>query len=218
VEAGRPAEMEAAMSRKDNKYFDSFVEMVGHSCEAAQLLRKVFYDFKPEGLSECMKEMHDIEHSGDIARHVMTKKLAKEFITPIEREDIMDMSEAIDTVTDKIEDVLIRIYIFNIQEIREDAKRLADVIVKCCGALKSALQEFHNFRKSKILHEKIILINQLEEEADQIYTEGVRNIYTEKTDPMVTQAWYETFQYLEDCCDACEDVADVVESVMMKNS
>ncbi|MDR1136444.1 MAG: DUF47 family protein [Clostridiales Family XIII bacterium] len=206
------------MSKKDDKYYKAFVEMVGYSCEAAQLLRNVLSEFKPEELAGCMKEMHDIEHSGDIARHVMTKKLAKEFITPIEREDIMDMSEAIDNVTDKIEDVMIRIYIFNIQEIRDDAKKLADVIVKCCDALKSALQEFHNFRKSKVLHEKIILINQLEEEADVIYTEAVRKIYTEKVDPILMQAWYETFQFLEDCCDACEDVADVIESVMMKNS
>jgi predicted phosphate transport protein (TIGR00153 family) len=162
--------------------------------------------------------MHEIEHSGDIARHVMTKKLAREFITPIEREDIMAMGEAIDTVTDKIEDVLMRIYVFNIPEIREEAKKITDVIVRSCETLRAALSEFHNFRKSKTLHEKIILINQLEEEADNIYTLGVRNLYLEKKDPILVQAWYETFQFLEDCCDACEDVADVIESVMLKNA
>ncbi|MDR1571315.1 MAG: DUF47 family protein [Clostridiales Family XIII bacterium] len=206
------------MAGKENRYFESFVEMVGHSCEAAQLLRGVLNDFRPDELEARMKEMHAIEHSGDIARHVMTKKLAREFITPIEREDIMDMSEAIDTVTDKIEDVLIRIYIFNIREIREDARRMTDVIVKCCDALRLALEEFHNFRKSKTLHEKLVMINQLEEEADALYTISIRRVYTEMDDAILMQAWYETLQYLEDCCDACEDVADVIESVMMKNS
>ncbi|MDR3295081.1 MAG: DUF47 family protein [Clostridiales Family XIII bacterium] len=206
------------MAGKDDKYYESFVEMVGYSCEAAQLLRQILQSFKPEELSERMKEMHEIEHSGDIARHVMTKRLAKEFITPIEREDIMDMAESIDNVTDKIEDVLIRIYIFNIQEIREDAKKMTDVIVKCCDSLKTALEEFHNFRKSKTLHEKIILINQMEEEADSIYVAAVRHVYVEENDPILVQPWYETLQTLEDCCDACEDVADVIESVMLKNS
>jgi uncharacterized protein Yka (UPF0111/DUF47 family) len=58
----------------------------------------------------------------------------------------------------------------------------------------------------------------LEEEADSIYTAGVRTLYQEKADPTLVQAWYETFQFLEDCCDACEDVADVIESVMLKNA
>lgn len=192
--------------------------MVGHSCEAAYLLRDILNNFKPDELAERMKEMHDIEHAGDIAKHVMTKKLAKEFITPIEREDIMDMAEAIDNVTDRIEDVLIRVYIFNITEIREEAKRMTEVIVKCCEALKSALEEFHNFRKAKDFNEKIILVNQLEEKADAIYTEGVRKIYTDRLEPLLVHAWYETLQFLEDCCDACEDVADVIEMVIMKNT
>jgi predicted phosphate transport protein (TIGR00153 family) len=203
---------------KEDKYYEAFVEMVGYSCEAAQLLQKILYAFDPSKLAEQMRDMHEIEHSGDIARHVMTKKLAREFITPIEREDIMAMAEAIDNVTDKIEDVLMRVYIFNIPEIRAEAMKITDVIVRSCEALREALSEFHNFRKSKTLHEKIILVNQLEEEADSIYTTGVRTLYREKGDPMLVQAWYETFQFLEDCCDACEDVADVIESVMLKNA
>jgi predicted phosphate transport protein (TIGR00153 family) len=206
------------MAGREDKYYESFVEMVGYSCEAAQLLRSILLAFQPDELGDRMKDMHEIEHAGDIARHVMTKKLAREFITPIEREDIMDMAEAIDNVTDKIEDVLMRVYIFNIREIREDAQKMTEVIEKCCAALRSALEEFHNFRKSKSLHEKIIMINQFEEEADNLYMAAVRNVYLEKGDPMLVQAWYETLQTLEDCCDACEDVADVIESVMLKNS
>ncbi|MDR2295234.1 MAG: DUF47 family protein [Clostridiales Family XIII bacterium] len=206
------------MLAKEDKYYEAFVEMVGYSCEAAQFLKKVLHSFDPNELAEQMRSMHEIEHSGDLARHVMTKKLAREFITPIEREDIMAMAEAIDNVTDKIEDVLMRIYIFNIPEIREEAKKITDVIVRSCETLREALLEFHNFRRSKTLHEKIILVNQLEEEADSIYTTGVRTLYREKGDPMLVQAWYETFQFLEDCCDACEDVADVIESVMLKNA
>jgi predicted phosphate transport protein (TIGR00153 family) len=166
-----------------------------------------------------MEKMHAIEQDGDVARHSMTKKLAKEFITPIEREDIMQMSESIDTVTDRIEDVLLRLYMFNIPTVREDALRIADVIVKCATALKEALEEFPNFRKSKTIQEKIIEVNHLEEEGDRLYTEAVRNVFVDDAlSPLEATSWHNVFHYMEEVCDACEDVADVIEGVMMKNS
>lgn len=205
-------------SKKDNKYFDSFVEMVDYSCEAAIYLKDIIYNFDPNKIKKQTKEMHDIEHSGDIARHNMTKSLAKEFITPIEREDIMEMADAIDTVTDKIEDVALRLYMFNIKEIRDDAKKMAEVIVKCTEALKDALVEFSNFRKSKIIQEKLIEINTFEEEADQLYIMSVRHLFEDVSDGLLAASWNQTFHYMEDVCDACEDAADVIESVIMKNS
>lgn len=204
--------------RKDDKYFNSFVDMVNYSCDAAAYLDEIISDYDPKNIPEQIKHMHEIEHSGDIVRHNMTKDLAKEFITPIEREDIMEMADAIDTVTDKIEDVALRLYMFNIQEIRDDAKKVAKVIVKCTEALKDALAEFHNFRKSKTIHQKIVEINTLEEEADQLYITAVRNLFTEVDDGLVAAAWNQTFHYMEDVCDSCEDASDVIESVIMKNS
>lgn len=205
-------------SKKDDKYFDMFVEMVNYSCEAALYLKEIIDDFDPEKIKEQIKKMHEIEHSGDLVRHTMTKNLAKEFITPIEREDIMEMADAIDDVTDKIEDVALRLYMFNIQEIRDDAKKVADVIVKCTEALKDALIEFHNFRKSKSIHEKIVEINRLEEEADQLYIAATRHLFKSENDGVVATAWDQTFHYMEDVCDSCEDAADVIENVIMKNS
>ncbi|MDR1027790.1 MAG: DUF47 family protein [Clostridiales Family XIII bacterium] len=208
------------MSRKkEDKYYDAFIEMGSYSCDAASLLRKILSDFNTEDLDVQMKKMHAIEHDGDMARHTMTKKLAKEFITPIEREDIMQMSESIDTVTDKIEDVLLRLYMFNILSIREDALLIADIIVKCTTALKEALEEFHNFRKSKTLQEKVIEVNRLEEEGDRLYTLAVRHVFTDESlPPLLASSWGTVLHYMEDVCDACEDVADVIEGVMMKNS
>lgn len=204
--------------KKDNKYFDSFIEMVNYSCEAANYLREILNDYDPDVIKDHLRKMHDIEHSGDIVRHAMTRDLAKEFITPIEREDIMQMADAIDTVTDKIEDVALRLYMFNIREIREDAKKNADVIVKCTSALKDALLEFPNFRKSKTIHEKIIEINRLEEEADLLYIAAVRHLFKDVKDEVTAVSWNQTFHYMEDVCDACEDASDVIESVIMKNS
>lgn len=204
--------------KKDSYYFDTFVELVNYSCQAANLLNQIMNNFKAEELPEKMKEMHDIEHSGDQARHVMIRKLAKEFITPIEREDIMALADAIDNVTDAIEDVVMRMYMYNITSIRPQAVKMTEIIVKCCNSLKTALGEFINFRKSQNLHQFIIEVNQLEEEGDRLFTEATRDLYCNCNDFREVAAWDTTFHYLEKCCDAFEDVADAIENVIMKNS
>ena len=204
--------------RKDDKYFKSFIEMVGYSCDAAVMLKSTLENYDPDLLESKLTEMHAIEDSGDVARHVMVKKLAKEFITPIEREDIMELAEAIDTVTDKIEDVLLRMYMFNIKSVNKGALKMADIIVECTQALKGAIEEFANFRKSKSLHEKLIEINNLEEEGDNIYQQAVRELFTTSDDPVTMFSWNQTLHYMEDCCDACEDASDVIEGVILKNS
>ena len=204
--------------KKDEKYYDMFVEMVDYSCQAAEYLKEIINNYDPDKIKDHLKKMHEIEHEGDLKRHNMTKSLAKEFITPIEREDIMEMADAIDTVTDKIEDVALRLYMFNIQEIREDAKKNADVIVKCTEALREALKEFHNFKKSKIILEKLVEINSLEEEADQLYIMAVRHLFKSVEDGITAASWNQVFHYMEDVCDSCEDASNVIESVIMKNS
>ena len=203
---------------KSNNYFDEFINLVDYSCKAATLLNNFVNNFDINELGSKMKEMHDIEHSADTARHEMIKKLAREFITPIEREDIMAMADYIDNVTDKIEDVLMRIYIFNIQEMRPDAVRMTEIIVKCCDTLKLALTEFHNFRKSDSLHTLIVEINQYEEAGDSLFMSGTRDLYANCKNPIEVIAWDQLYHYLEICCDSCEDVADTIENIIMKNS
>ncbi|MDD4582701.1 MAG: DUF47 family protein [Eubacteriales bacterium] len=206
------------MARKDDYYFNTFVELVEYSCKAARLLIETMADYHPEDLITRMVEMHNIEHDADMGKHTMMRKLAREFITPIEREDIMDMAHQIDDVTDAIEDVLMRMYMFNITVIRPDALKMARIIEKCCLALKLAVEEFHNFRKSKVLHERIVEVNRLEEEGDKLYMEATRKLYVSDMSPVAIGAWTHVFHILEKCCDSCEDVSDVIESVMMKNS
>lgn len=204
--------------KKDMDYFDGFVSLVNYSCEAAAFLEKILETFNPDGLQEKMKEVHAIEHQADIEKHLMMQKLAKEFITPIEREDIMSMAHQIDNVTDAIEDVVMQMYMFNIRSVREEAAAMTKIIVNCCGALKSALEEFHNFRKSENIHKMIVEINRLEEEGDRTYTEAVRRLYSDKSDVVEVISWTKIFERLENCCDVCENVSDVIESVIMKNS
>jgi predicted phosphate transport protein (TIGR00153 family) len=176
-------------------------------------------DYKPEKLEEYMEKMHALEHKGDEVRHNMVKLLAKEFITPIEREDIMAMGDAVDTVTDKIEDVLQKMFMYNVRVVRPDAIEGVDTIIGCTEALKATLEEFSNFKKSKTISEKIIEINRLEEVGDRFYIEATRRVFTDRElSPIEAFSWTHIYHYMEDVLDACEDAADIIEGVIMKNS
>ncbi len=204
--------------KKDFDYFDMFVQAVKFSCKSASMLEDTLKEFDPDTLPDKMKELHVVEHTADIAKHDMMQELSRAFITPLEREDIMQLIQYIDNVTDAIEDVLMRAYMFNVQSIRDEAVDFAKLIVKCCDTMKDAMKEFHNFRKSGSIHESIVEINRLEEEGDKLYMKAVRKLYLGSKDPVELMVWREIFDRLEKCCDACEDVANVVESVIMKNS
>ena len=204
--------------KSDNYYFENFIQCVECGCQAAMMLEENLANFDVNRLSENLDELHKIEHDADKKKHEMMGVLVKAFITPIEREDIILLSQCIDEVTDQIEDVLIRIYINNVHTIRPEALQFTKVIIRCCKVLKEIMEEFANFKKSKTLHGLIIEINALEEEGDRLFIDSMRRLHTEVTDPLEIIAWREIYNFLEKCCDACEHVADAVESVMMKNT
>lgn len=203
---------------KDTYYYETFVTLVDYSCKAARMLESILIDFNTDELEEQLKKMHEIEHAADLEKHGMLKKLSREFITPIEREDIMNMAQQIDDVTDSIEDVLMRMYMYNAKTVPAEALRMTDIIVRCTEALKEALVEFEHFRRSKKLHDLIIEVNNMEEEGDRMYTSMIRNLYVNSKDPLETICWTRIYDMMEHCCDACEDVAEVIEEVIMKNS
>ncbi len=207
------------MARKNEyDYFESFVRVSEYCCEAAKMLDDVLINFDAGTLEEKMKKMHDIEHAADIQGHEIIRRLAKEFITPIEREDIVVLVHAIDDITDTIEDVLLHMYMCNVKEIRNDALRFSKLILQSCEELKVAFEEFKNFHKSKQIHDKIILVNKLEEDGDNLYTEAVRKLHMTSTNAIEIMTWTTAFNRLEKCCDACEETANIIESVIMKNS
>ena len=150
------------MSKKqDDYYFDNFIKCAEYSCKEAYLLKEILTKFQPEEISKRMEEVHEIERQADSQRHEITDKLAKAFITPIEREDIIALSHHIDDVTDKIEEVLIRVYINHVQEMRPEVFAMLDVVIECCEELQNLLKEFKNFKHSKELKKSIIRLNKI---------------------------------------------------------
>lgn len=207
------------MFRKNSyDYFDGFIKLAEYSYNAAKLLDDSLRNFNKDTLQQTMKTMHDIEHSADIEGHEITKRLVKEFITPIEREDILLLIHKIDDITDCIEDVLLHMYMYNVRVIRADAIKFSELILKTCEELITVFKEFKNYKKSKEIHHKIISVNRLEEEGDNLYTEVVRKLHLTTENAIDIMTWTIAYNRLEKCCDACEEAVNVVESVIMKNS
>jgi predicted phosphate transport protein (TIGR00153 family) len=207
------------MKKKNEfNYFDAFINQSNYASVLAEILRKTLDSFDASALPSKLKEMHEIEHSADLAKHEVMNHLVKEFLPPIEREDITKLSQDIDDVTDSVEDVLIFISMFNIKKIRPEVLKFAALVEKCCKSLADALTEFKSFKNSKTLKSKIIEVNDFEEEADRLYIDMISNLYRTSTDPIELMTWTEIMNRLEACCDSCEDVADIIEEIVLKNS
>ncbi len=204
--------------KQDAFYFDSFVSCVEDACKAADILQGALENFCPDKLKTQLDQIHAVEHTADTKKHAVMEQLIKAFITPIEREDIILLTQNIDEMVDKIEDVLMRMYCNNVRSVRQDALAMSRLLVLCCKEVRVLMTEFPEFKRSKKLKEHIIQINSIEEEADRQYIECVRQLHTTCTDPIEVMAWHEIYGYLEKCFDACEHVAETVETVIMKNT
>ncbi len=204
-------------NKKSNCYFDAFIELAEYTKQEAILLDDYLQDFDLSYMHDKINEMHAIETKADQMKHEMMDRLAKEFITPIEREDINQLFNEIESVSDMIEDVLIKMHIFCIGEVRPEAIQFSHLLVKSCTILKKMMEEFPNFKRSTVLQDLIIEINDLEEEGDHLYANSIHGMFSSMNDPIDLMRWTETYDRFEKSCDAIEHVAIVVESVVMKN-
>lgn len=207
------------MARKNDAfYFDAFCASADYSCQAAQLLSKIMHDFDPDRIEEAIAEMHEIEQAADEKKHDVQDALVTAFVTPIEREDIAMLSDYLDTVTDRIEGVLHRLYFDNIREMRPDALEMVDKVVRGCETMRLLVGELAQYKKSKNLRKYVVELNSIEEDADALYMKAMRKLHTTCTDPIVVFTWHETYSFLEYCVDYCEHVADTIDNIVMKNS
>lgn len=203
---------------KQFDYFEAFIEMGDYSLKAGELLKETLEHYDIESLPDRMQKIHVIEHTADTRKHQLTDRLIREFLPPIEREDIMELADAIDDLTDAIEDVVIRLYMYNIDQIDGPAIQFCALIVDCIQALKKALTEFRQFRKSQTLNSLIEQVNTLEENGDQLYAQTMHELFKAPKDPLAIIVWMEIYERLEKCCDRCEDVAKTIGHAVLNNS
>ena len=207
------------MSKKaDAFYFDNFKEVAEICSQAANYLVDCFSNYDINEIETRLQKMHEYEHSADIKRHKMTEALSKAFITPLEREDLAELSSNLDEVADNIEAVYQRFYMDQPKLITKESLEFSKIIVTCCDAMVKMFEELPNYKKPAKLMTYVVQLNDLEEECDVIYLNAYRNLKNEIKDVYEVIAYREIYNYLEKCADACEHVADIVANIVMKNS
>ena len=213
-----PYERKDITMKKQNDYFEMMERLAGFGERTADLLTDILNGFDASQIQARRDEMHRLEHEADEARHETLRKLSREFITPIERDDILQLVQIIDDVTDAIDEVVINLYTYDIRRIPPDALKLAGLVTRCVKALHAALAELRHFKKSETLKPLLIEVNSIESEADGVYTEALRALFTSGEEPLIILGVREIYHGLESCCDLCEHAADVIENTVMKNT
>ncbi|OGT07427.1 MAG: phosphate transport regulator [Gammaproteobacteria bacterium GWE2_37_16] len=201
---------------KEESFFILFKEMTVNIIEGAQLLKEMLNNFDdPVSLQ---KKIKDIEHKGDQKTHELILKLNKSFITPFDREDIYALVSALDNILDAIDASAQHIITYKINKITTEAKELGFIILKICQATDKLLSLLSDKNKYEEILEICIEINSFENEADRVRIEAISHLFSEEKDPIQLIKWKEIYENLEFVTDKCEDVANIIESLVVKNA
>ena len=208
--------------KKEADFFELMVAEAKFTIELTARFKDLFDNYdknaKSDDLQVKLDEIHAIEHQGDIAHAEIVTELNRAFITPIDREDIFTVAENIDRLTNAVENVAFRLWMFDIKELRADIHDFTDLIVKSVSKTNEIIAEFKNYKKSKTLSELIRQVDEYENDGDRIYRNAVRNLFATEKDPIETQKWREFYHDMEKCFDACSDLAGSIERAAVKNS
>ncbi len=204
------------MTQKEMAFFDVFEAASEISYQSAVILQDLVLNY--EDVNEKIKLLEAKEHEGDHQVHVMMDRLNKSFITPIDREDLFYIAKDLDGITDCIESTGQLFLMLNVKEMRQEAKTLVQLVVKAAEEVHAGTKEMKNFKKSKALKDRVIEVNRLENEGDQVFRDAVRVLFTQEKDPLEVMKWKEIFEYLEDTLDTCEHVANIIQGVVVKHA
>ncbi len=205
-------------NKRDAYYFDSFVEQCQFSFEIARRTTELLENFKYDEVKDNLIELHGIEHAADQKQHEISAHLIREFIAPLEREDIVQMAQEIDDLTDAIEDIMITCYEYDVRQVDDVVLKYMEMIEKSVESLLELLKKFENFKKDTSLTQIIVEINKQEEAGDRIYREAMHTLFVNETDPKVLIAVRELYKCLENVMDDIEDLANLIETIIMKNT
>jgi uncharacterized protein len=200
--------------KKDEKFFKIFGQMTVHILEAAEILGNMLRN-PASDQAPLAGKIKDLEHKGDELTHSVIEELNKTFITPIDREDIHDLSKALDDVLDLIDSTAIRIVLFRITEPIRTAPEMAAVLLSQSMELGAAVS---NLQDNDHVVERCIEINRLENDADRLFQSAIASLFDEVKDPIEVIKRKEIIETLEAATDKAEDVANVLESIIVKNT
>ena len=198
---------------RDKGFFDLFNQLASKMKVAADLLRQMFAE--PARLDHFVAAIKVVEHEADSLTHEVSRRIDKSFITPLDREDIHSMAQALDNVVDMIDGAARRAAMFGIRESRPMAEELATILQQSADALERAVVDV-KVPRSVTTHTREV--KRLEEHGDMIYNDAVGELFRGRPDPIEVIKWKELYDTLERAIDRCQTAAIVLESISLKNS
>lgn len=207
------------MKKKENyNYFMELIKITEYIVKSADTLKSIIENFNLEKLNTDIHEVHKLENEADKVVHTMSGYLVRDFLPPIDREDIALISHKLDDIEDGIDEVLINIKILNITEIRQEVIGLVDILLSSCKVVQEMFVAFNNLKNLELVSKKIIDVNHLEEKGDRTYENLMTSLYQTEKDPINLIKWTSIYNCLEKTIDSCEEIADCMQDVIMKNS
>ncbi|CAM3664700.1 DUF47 family protein [Cohnella lubricantis] len=205
------------MFRKKDIFFKTLEEMADLIQEAVDRFAAAVSGGDLPDVPSFAKEMKDFEHRGDQLAHVIFSELNKTFITPIEREDIMALTKLLDDVLDGIEACTSRFDMYHISKPDAYIRKFGDVLRRSALEIKSAIYLLTQ-KKLLAIQTHCVKLNELENEGDDLMREGIKRLFQEVKDPIELIKLKDMYERLEDTTDSCEDVANILQSIIMRNS
>ncbi len=201
---------------KEMGFFDVFDEHAKLNIEAAQLLVELLENF--EDAPAKVSRIQNVEHQADEVTHRAMEMLHKTFITPIDREQIHNLVSSLDDVVDLMDGASRRMLLYGIKSPRKDLVGLARVLLASTKQVQKAVTGLRNMKHAKDIMAACIEINKLENDGDALRDAAVADLFKNSTDAIEVLVWKEIYESIETAIDRCEDVANVIEGVVLENA
>jgi uncharacterized protein len=198
---------------REERFFDDFVALAEQIRKGALVLDEMLAPVKP--IWDKADEIKEIEHTCDHITHQVIQRLHRTFVTPLDREDIHTLARTLDDVMDAIDASASVVRLYQIEVVRPDARELARLVSISAEQVVIAMKALGKHTGISAL---AVEINRLENEADRVHQNALRRLFEEERDPIVIIKWKEILDFLEAATDRCEDVANVLEGVVVKHA
>lgn len=203
---------------KDKKFFPLFEKASGNLIKIGEALNELVNATEENQRAALVKKIEDLEHVGDDLTHQIYLELSKNFITPFDREDIHSLATAIDDIADFIQGSANRMDLYKITAPTAQMKKLAELILQGCIDLNAAVGELKNLKNIRVITDSFVRINSMENQADYIFDRAVADLFEYEQDAKTIIKHKEILSALETATDKCEDAANVLETILVKNA
>jgi predicted phosphate transport protein (TIGR00153 family) len=194
------------------EFFDLFTQAADNARAIARALVELLGEW-PEG-RERLRDIRELEHEGDRLTHAVIDLLNRTFVTPLDRDDMYRLATAIDDVCDHIDEAADNIDAYEVRDVPERARQQAEVIHRAASRLCEAVALLEGFRDAR---KQLVALRELEDEGDRLAREAIAELFRSESDPLTIIRWKDIHEQLEEAVDACENAADVLEAILVKN-